>query len=113
MTALSGQFMTQAFTTVTSVFCLPDIDLFASRLNKNVALWECDPNALSVDAFSIDLCYAFPPFNMIGKIVKKLLWYKAEVGLGDATLVQPLFIANECVVDAIFNDEHGKLVVHT
>ena len=50
----------------------PTIDLFASRLNKQVACyasWKPNPEASYVDAFSISwndhLFYAFPPFSFI------------------------------------------------
>ena len=56
----------------------PDIDLFASRLNKKnktFCSWKPDPEASYVDAFSINwsgkMCYAFPPFCLIGKVIQK------------------------------------------
>ena len=59
-------------------FC-PDIDLFASRINKqleNYISWLPDPNALTSDAFSIDWSkfkpYIFPPFSLVGRILQKL-----------------------------------------
>ena len=68
------------FVHVVETFGMPDVDLFASGLNHKVrkyVSWEADPNAFAVDAFALNwttlgLCYAFPPFNMIGKILAKI-----------------------------------------
>ena len=63
----------------------PEIDLFASRLNAQVAKfisWLPDPEAHGVDAFSLhwggELFYAFPPFCQITKCVQKILFDRAE-----------------------------------
>ena len=57
----------------------PDIDLFASRLNhqfKPYISWHPDPEAHAVDAFSISwrnsFVYAFPPFRLISRVLKKI-----------------------------------------
>lgn len=57
----------------------PDIDLFASRLNKQIykyVSWFLDPMAVTSDAFSISWTdfkpYTFPPFSLIGRILQKL-----------------------------------------
>lgn len=65
------------------VSCLgkPDIDLFASRLNTkcNVYIsWIKDPGAFTTDAFTIKwekslFFYAFPPFPLIGRVLKKII----------------------------------------
>ena len=68
------------------VFGTPSIDLFASRLNKQVNLfcsWRPDPEAAYFDAFSITwsrfpLCYMFPPFSLIPRCLQKLRAEKAE-----------------------------------
>lgn len=65
----------------------PDVDLFASRLNckvKQFVSLEPDPDATATDAFSVDwgafkLCYAFPPFNMIGRVLQKCVQDKAQL----------------------------------
>ena len=51
---------------------MPEIDLFASRLNKQLyryASWIPDPDDLYIDAMSISwenqFVYLFPPFSMI------------------------------------------------
>ena len=57
----------------------PDIDLFASRLNHKLdryVSWKPDPDSLACNAFSIEWTglygYAFPPFNMIGRVLWKI-----------------------------------------
>ena len=63
----------------------PTIDLFASRLNKQCpayASWRPDPDALFVDAFSVNwnnfFFYAFPPFSQIGRCLEKIQANKAD-----------------------------------
>ena len=63
----------------------PTTDLFASRLNKQVACyasWKPDPEATYVDAFSISwndhLFYAFPPFSLIARCSQKIEMEKSE-----------------------------------
>ena len=65
----------------------PTIDLFASRLNnkclKYVA-FQPDPFAFATDAFTLDwenedLSYIFPPFCLIGRILQKIDFDKANV----------------------------------
>ena len=59
----------------------PEIDLFADRLNHQVpryCSWDVDPKAEYIDALSIDWTqfsnvYAFCPFSLTGKVVKKLV----------------------------------------
>lgn len=60
-------------------FFMPDIDLFASRLNAqldNFVSWFPDPEALYVDAFSFSwhelTPYIFPPFSQIPMILQKI-----------------------------------------
>ena len=57
---------------------MPDIDLFASKQNKQVptyASWHPDAAALAVDAFSLNwnkgFLYIFPPFNLVGSVLAK------------------------------------------
>lgn len=64
---------------------VPDVDLFASRLNFKVnkfVSWKPDPYAFAVDAFSLfwgnDLLYIFPPFALIGRILQKICNDQAE-----------------------------------
>lgn len=62
-----------------------EIDLFASRLNKQVCTYlsrKPDPGATAVDAFSIiwdrKPFYAFPPFSPIHRCLQKITADKAE-----------------------------------
>ena len=57
----------------------PNIDLFASRLNRqfaNYVSYRSDHQALSIDAFSLTwadkMFYAFPPFSVIENVLKKI-----------------------------------------
>lgn len=62
-----------------------EIDLFASRLNKQVCTyvsWKPDPGATAVDAFFIvwdrKPFYAFPPFSLIHRCLQKITADEAE-----------------------------------
>lgn len=74
------------FREATTKWGLPDIDLFASRLNAkvtNYVSWHPDPGALFVDAFSIswekfNLCYVFPPFRLLPKCLRKIQLERAK-----------------------------------
>ena len=55
------------------------VDLFASRLNfqlKPFVSWRPDPEAMAIDAFSLDwreqYFYAFPPFSLINRVLQKV-----------------------------------------
>ena len=81
------------FHKLTTVFFVPKIDLFASRLNKQLECyvsWKNDPGAFAVDAFTICWTqlsfYAFPPFSILDRVCQKIMMDKAE-GL----LVAPLW----------------------
>lgn len=59
---------------------MPDIDLFASRLNYQVekyVSWFPQPGAYKCNAFSFDWVdhhpYIFPPFNLIGRVLNKIV----------------------------------------
>ena len=64
----------------------PDIDLFASRLNfqmKPFVSWGPDPDSKFVDAFTLNwgefsLVYAFPPFSLLTRVLRKFLRDQAE-----------------------------------
>ena len=58
----------------------PEVDLFASRLNKQLSKyvsWIPDPGCIAVDAFSLSWAdikfYAFPPFSLVGKSIAKII----------------------------------------
>ena len=68
------------FQKICNIFGQPDIDLFASRLNKkvqNYVSFQPDPFASMIDAFTISwkdyFFYAFPPFSCIPKVLKKVI----------------------------------------
>jgi hypothetical protein len=67
-----------------------DIDLFASRLNKQLeryVSWRPDPNACFTDAFSVSWkdanFYMFPPFSIIHRVLRKIL----EDGTGGILII--------------------------
>lgn len=70
-----------AFDEAVKRFGLPEIDLFASRNNtkcEKFFAWGKDPEALAVDAFtqnchSLGLFWAFPPFALILRVLKKII----------------------------------------
>ena len=59
---------------------MPDVDMFASRLNHKIdkyIAWKPDQWAIAIDAFAIDwseykLIYCFPPFSLKGKVLQKI-----------------------------------------
>ncbi len=64
---------------------MPDVDLFASRLNnqfQKYVSYKPEPDSFAVDAFSLDWSmyknYIFPPFSLIPKVLRKLLEDKAQ-----------------------------------
>ena len=69
------------FHKLTEVFFVPEIDLFASRLNHQVMKyisWLPDPNSIMVDALSCDWnrfnnVYIFCPFSLIHRAVQKMM----------------------------------------
>lgn len=75
------------FLNIATLFGMPDIDLFASRLNHKVdtyVSWKPDPGSHGIDAFShswksFKLAYAIPPFSLVGKVVHKCIVDKAEL----------------------------------
>ncbi len=67
------------FDYIVSQFGTPDIDLFASRINKqldNYVSWHPDPYAKFIDAFSESwsqfYSYIFPPFSVMTRVLRKL-----------------------------------------
>lgn len=74
-----------AFTKIENAFGVPEIDLFASRSNTKCSrfcAWQRDPEAHSIDAFTLDWArwkfYAFPPFALILRVLRKLIDDRAE-----------------------------------
>ena len=69
----------EVFRQITVKLGSPNIDLFASRTNtkiKNFCAWKPDPEAVCIDAFTINwhpyFVYAFPPFCLIGRVLQKI-----------------------------------------
>lgn len=82
-----------AFQDIVLRFGQPEIDLFASRINKKCAKyvsWHKDPDAYAINAFTISwsdyFFYAFPPFSIILKTIRKIIAEKAS-----GILVVPLW----------------------
>lgn len=76
------------FQNLVDKFTCPTIDLFASRINKQLpsyVSYHPDSQAVAIDAFSLvwdyDLCYIFAPFSQTGRILKKIQEDEAEVVL--------------------------------
>lgn len=74
-----------AFRKIINKFGYPNIDLFATRINvkcKDYVSWTKDPESIAVDAFTINsnkyFFYAFPPFILITRVLKKIREEKAE-----------------------------------
>lgn len=74
-----------AYSLITRKLNTPEIDLFASSLNKKCERfisWKPDPQALHIDAFTISwkhfFFYAFPPFAQIPNVLNKIINEKAK-----------------------------------
>jgi hypothetical protein len=71
----------------------PQIDLFASRLNKKLdkfVSWRPDPASFAIGAFSLSwhkwYSYIFPPFSLLPAVLKKLQYERA-----DAIVILPIW----------------------
>ena len=69
----------KAFCGIVSQTFVPEVDLFASRLNAKTdrfISWHPEPGAMAVDAFSLHWanmkCYAFPPFSLLPRVLSKI-----------------------------------------
>ena len=76
----------QLLSDIFSMFGKPDLDLFASRLNRQLTRyvsWIPDPNAVGVDAFTLDwgaqYNYVFPPFSLIPQVQQRVEDDQAEI----------------------------------
>lgn len=98
----------RAFKIITVRLGSPSIDLFASYMNTKCPLyvsWRSDPGSIAIDAFSLSWTdlnfYAFLPFPLILKVIKKLIFDRAEgiiiVPLWKNQPWYPLFI--ECLTE--------------
>ncbi len=79
------------FDYIVSQLGAPDIDLFASRINKQLdryVSWRPDPHAQFIDAFSESwsgfYAYIFPPFSVMARVLRKL-----STDAADAIVVFP------------------------
>ena len=68
-----------------------DVDLFASRVNaqlKSYVSWRPDPDAMAVDAFTLDWskfrAFCFPPFSLISRVLQTL-----DLCLAECVIVVP------------------------
>ena len=73
------------FSQIRDLWVNPEIDLFATRVNTQLAIfasWKPDPEATHIDAFTIDWSrykfYCFPPFSLISRCLRKVEMDKAE-----------------------------------
>jgi hypothetical protein len=79
--------------TIMSLWETPSLDMFASRLNKQLdkfVSWKLDPDAEFVNAFDMNWSdiyfYDFPPFSLIPRVLMKL-----REDAGECILVAPLW----------------------
>ena len=96
------------FLRVCRQFFIPEVDLFVSRLNKRTSSyvsWFPDPEAFHFDAFTLDwsglLPYIFPPFNLTGRVLNKVIQDKVEkailiFSLWRAQTWFPVLLENTC-----------------
>jgi hypothetical protein len=84
----------EIFKRICSEFFIPDIDMFASRLNFQIdryVSWLPEPGSYRTDAFSFSWTdykpYLFPPFALIGRVINKLVQDKVQ----RAVLVLPFW----------------------
>ena len=82
------------FRKILKQFFVPEIDLFASRINKQLDLyvsWYPDPHAWATDAFSFSWHdinpYIFCPFSQIGRVLTKI----REDQVRKAIIIVPLW----------------------
>jgi ribonuclease HI len=72
------------FKKIVLIWGQPEVDLFASRVNKQIerfVAWRPDPEAFAIDAFSMvwdEFFYAFPPFCLIARCLQKIFVDRAE-----------------------------------
>ena len=67
------------FHKIVEKFGKPDIDLFASRNNKQLdryVFWHPEPEAIAINASSLtwnnNYFYMFPPFSLVGRVLAKI-----------------------------------------
>ena len=107
------------FNSIVKHLFLPEIDLFASRLNKKVdkfISWKPEPGCWAVDAFSVNWShlrfYAFPPFKLIGRVLAKIQKEEATGILVPYWTTQPWFaqLVNMLITDPFVLLPHRNLL---
>lgn len=98
-----------------------DIDLFATHNNakcKVFVSWFPDPFAFAVDAFTLDwgefYFYAFPPFALITRSLRKVIDDRAEgILLVPRWPAQPWFplFRRLCISNPIYFKPHPNLLI--
>ena len=90
---IEWQLNKQIFDKICHIWGVPDVDMFASRTNKQLPTyisWKPDSEAVFIDAFSYDwrseFMYIFCPFSLIGRTLVKLR--KDE---GECIMILPLW----------------------
>ena len=75
----------EVFHSVVELWGLPEVDLFASRINHKIdcyVSWRPDPSAIHIDAFTMSwenlYAFIFPPFSVIARVLQKMVQDKAE-----------------------------------
>lgn len=69
----------EIFKNICTEFATPKVDCFTSHLTRQLPKfysWYPDPQSSGVDAFTMEwkeYFYAFPPFNLVGRVLKKIL----------------------------------------
>ena len=74
------------FQALCQIWGFPTVDLFASRIShqlENYYAWKPDPYSQATDAMQQDWTnlfgYAFPPFSMVGKVIRKMINQQSEL----------------------------------
>ena len=91
---IEWELVVRYFNRICEKYGKPDIDLFATRLNKKVkkfCSWYPDPDACYINAFSLNwsdfkFAYSFPPFSLVGRCIQKIQTDRAK-----GILVVPLW----------------------
>ena len=94
-------------------FGLPDVDMFATRLNCQLdrfVSWRPDPDAEAINAFSVDwngkYIYAFPPFRCVSQVLQK-----ARQDRADVLLVAPFWITQNFFVSILEMLTHDPFIL--
>ena len=101
------------FNELVSIFGLPEVDMFAFRLNKQLdrfVSWKPDPDAEAINAFSISwerkYIYAFPPFSLLGRLLQKTRQDQADV-----LLVAPFWVTQNFYTTILEMLTHDPFII--